>query len=63
MWDDEERIVAPALSDGEQRWMLVGRIEDRLWSAIFTFRDESIRIISVRRSRPKEVAQYEGRED
>jgi hypothetical protein len=63
LWDDEERIVAPALSAGEQRWMLVGRIEDRLWSAIFTFRDEGIRIISVRRSRPKEVAQYEGRDD
>jgi uncharacterized protein len=63
LWDDEARIVAPAVSDGEQRWVMVGRIEDKLWSAIFTVRDEGIRIISVRRSRPKEVAQYEAQGD
>ena len=63
LWDDEGRIVAPAISDGEQRWMMVARIEDKLWSAIFTLRDEGIRIISVRRSRPKEVAQYEAQDD
>jgi uncharacterized DUF497 family protein len=51
------------VSDGEQRWMMVGRIEDKLWSAIFTVRDEGIRIISVRRSRPNEVAQYEAQGD
>jgi uncharacterized DUF497 family protein len=63
LWDDETRVVAPALSAGEQRWMMVGRIEDKLWSAIFTIRDEGIRIISVRRSRPKEVAYYEAQDD
>lgn len=63
LWDDEERIIAPAISAGEQRWMVVGKIEDKLWSAIFTFRDETIRIISVRRSRPKEVSRYEAQDD
>lgn len=63
LWDDEERIIAPALSAGEQRWMVVGKIEDKLWSAIFTFRDEIIRIISVRRSRPKEGSRYEAQDD
>jgi uncharacterized DUF497 family protein len=63
LWDDEARIVAPTVSDGEQRWMMVARIEEKLWSAIFTVRDEGIRIISVRRSRPKEVAQYEAQGD
>lgn len=63
LWDDEARIVAPAISEGERRWMMVARIENKLWSAIFTVRDEGIRIISVRRSRPKEGAQYEAQGD
>jgi len=39
--------------------MLIGRIGDKHWSAIFTIRDDKIRIISVRRSRTKEVEHYE----
>ena len=32
----------------------------RLWKAVVTYREERIRIISVRRSRDEEVAIYEG---
>ena len=39
--------------------MVVGMIDDKLWSAIITFRGEMTRLISVRRSRPKEVFQYD----
>jgi len=37
-----------------------GRIVAKHWSAVITYRSENIRIISVRRSRPEEVALYEG---
>jgi uncharacterized DUF497 family protein len=40
--------------------MIIGRIRDRVWSAVITFRNERVRIISVRRSRDEEVALYEG---
>jgi uncharacterized protein len=30
------------------------------WSAVVTYRDENVRIISVRRSREGEIAIYEG---
>jgi uncharacterized DUF497 family protein len=36
------------------------RIGSKHWSAVVTYRSENIRIISVRRSRPEEVALYEG---
>jgi hypothetical protein len=34
---------------------------DKHWSAFITYRDVNIRLISVRRSRPEEVAIYEGK--
>ena len=36
-----------------------GKILDIHWSAIITYRDESIRIISVRRARDEEIEIYE----
>ena len=51
--------LVPARTQGEPRLMLIGRIGDKRWSAIFTIRDDKTRIISVRRSRTKEVERYE----
>ena len=59
LWDDSDRLQLPARTQGEPRLMLIGRIGDRHWSAIFTMRGDKTRIISVRRSRTKEVEQYE----
>ena len=39
--------------------MVIGRIDDRHWSGIITYRGDVIRIISVRRSRQEEVRVYE----
>jgi uncharacterized DUF497 family protein len=59
LWEDPDRLQVPARTQGEPRLMLIGRIGDGHWSAIFTIRDDRTRIISVRRSRTKEVEQYE----
>jgi uncharacterized DUF497 family protein len=40
--------------------MVIGQIGGRCWSAVVTYRDEHVRIISVRPSRESEVALYEG---
>ena len=40
--------------------VFVGLLSGRHWSAIATYRGETIRLISVRRSRPLEVEAYEG---
>jgi len=59
LWEDPDRLQVPARTQGEPRLMLIGRIGDKHWSAIFTVRDDRTRIISVRRSRTREVEQYE----
>lgn len=59
LWEDPERLELPAKTVGEQRYMLIGRIDGKYWSAIFMNRDEKIRIISIRHARIKEIEAYE----
>jgi len=59
LWDDLERLELPAKTVGEQRYMLIGKIEGKYWSAIFMTRDRKTRIISIRHSRIKEIEAYE----
>lgn len=60
IWRDTHRIEVPARTTDEPRWMVIGQIEGRFWSAVVTYRDDVVRIISVRRSREGEVTIYEG---
>ena len=60
LWRDPYLIEIPAITVDEPRFLLIGRIGSKHWSAVVTYRSENIRIISVRRSRPEEVALYEG---
>jgi uncharacterized protein len=60
LWDDMERVEVPARTEDEPRTLTVGRIGDKHWSAIVTYRADSIWIISVRRARQQEVTLYEG---
>ncbi len=60
LWLDERVIEIPAKTVDEPRSLIIGRIEGRHYSAVITHRGNRIRIISVRRSRDKEVALYEG---
>ncbi|MHB1164656.1 MAG: BrnT family toxin [Candidatus Nanopelagicales bacterium] len=60
LWDDEDCLEIPARTQDEPRWIVLGRIEGRVWAAIVTNRQGTVRIISVRRARPAEEALYEG---
>ncbi|MDP2976389.1 MAG: BrnT family toxin, partial [Anaerolineales bacterium] len=51
LWNDHNLIEIPAKVVDEPRYMVVGRISGRHWSAVVTYRGENIKIISVRRSR------------
>jgi uncharacterized DUF497 family protein len=59
IWDDESYIEIPAKTSDEQRWLVIGKINKKCWSAVITYRSENIRIISVRRSRDEEIELYE----
>ena len=58
LWLDLKRIEIEARIIGESRKLLIAMIDDEVWSAIFTIRNESIRIISVRKSRKNEKEIY-----
>lgn len=59
LWEDENRIVIPSRNLDEPRFLIIGKIEEKYWSAIYTKRQENKRIISVRRSRNEEIEIYE----
>ncbi len=60
LWADPDRIEIPAKTEDEPRYLVIGKILQKHWSAVITHRDGKIRIISVRRSRVEEVKIYEG---
>ena len=59
IWEDPNVLEIPAKTKDEPRYLVIGRKDNKHWSAIVTYRAEHIRIISVRRSRPEEVDLYE----
>lgn len=59
LWDDPDLLEIPLKSEDEQRVIFVGRIDGKHWSAIITYRQDRVRIISVRRARNEERELYE----
>lgn len=59
LWNDPDLLEIPAKTTDEPRYLVVGKIDEKHWSAIITYRDKTIRLISVRRSRPEEIMLYE----
>ncbi len=59
LWNDPDILEIPAKTVDEPRHLVVGKIDDKHWSAVITYRDQAIRLISVRRSRPEEIELYE----
>ncbi len=60
LWDDPDLIEIPIKTSDEPRYLVIGKISGKHWSGVITYREEKIRIISVRRSRKEEVELYEG---
>lgn len=59
LWHDEHRLEAPITRLGEERYLVIGCVWGKFWTAVITYRKEAVRIISVRRARPEEVKHYE----
>ena len=59
IWQDVMMIEITLNFSDESRTMCIGKINKKHWTAIITYREEYIRIISVRRSRKKEILHYE----
>jgi uncharacterized DUF497 family protein len=59
LWNDPMLLEIPAKTDDEPRFLVVGQMSGKHWSAVITYRGGNIRLISVRRARAEEVALYE----
>ena len=59
LWSDPMLLEIPAKTDDEPRYVVIGRIGGKHWSAVITYRGANIRLISVRRARIEEVTLYE----
>lgn len=60
LWDDPQVVEIPARTEDEPRFLVVGTISGKHWSAVITYREGRARIITVRRARDEEEALYEG---
>ncbi|MFT5098625.1 MAG: uncharacterized DUF497 family protein [Planctomycetaceae bacterium] len=60
LWFDSMLMEIPARTSDESRFVIIGKIGGLHWSGVITYREDRIRIISVRRSRKEEVEIYEG---
>lgn len=59
LWNDPRLLEIPAKTEDEPRYLVVGVINNKHWSAVITYREANVRLVSVRRSRTEEVALYE----
>jgi uncharacterized protein len=60
LWLKRDLLGAGSRSLTEPQYLFIGLIDDKHWSAVVTYRGDTIRIISVRGSRVREVEAYEG---
>ena len=57
LWQSK-RIELDAKTAADKRYLVIGTIRKQHWSAIITYRGMTIRIISVRKSKPEEIEAY-----
>lgn len=59
LWLDPNAFRLPSgVPTDEERWLVIGRIGAKLWTAIVTEREDAVRLISVRRARDYEEELY-----
>ncbi|MBK6957933.1 MAG: BrnT family toxin [Nitrosomonas sp.] len=59
LWNDPRLLEIPAKTEDEPRYLIVGVINNKHWSAVITYREANVRLVSVRRSRIEKIALYE----
>ena len=59
IWNDVDYLEIPAKTTDELRFLVIGKIDEKHWTGIITYRNDNIRIISFRRARNEEIELYE----
>ena len=60
IFDDANASIIPTvrIGDEEERFKIIGLVDGRLWTAIHVWREDVLRLISVRRSNDSEQRIY-----
>ena len=58
LFDGRPLLMVPGTSHGEVRHLAIGELEGRIVAAVWTWREDSIRLISVRSARHGERRDY-----
>ncbi len=59
LWSDDRMLEIKSSFSTETRYVNIGKIHDKFYTVVTTYRADKIRIISARRSRKKEIEIYE----
>jgi uncharacterized protein len=59
LWEDLDFVEIPVKTSDEPRFLIIGKIAEKHWTGIITYRNDKVRIISFRRSRKEEIDIYE----
>ena len=61
VFDDPYMSLSPTIriGDEEERWKAIGLVDGKLYTAVHVWRDDAVRMISVRRSNASERRDYD----
>jgi len=59
LWDDDKLLEIKTSFSEEERYVNIGKIGNKFYTVVVTYRGGIIRIISARRARKKEIEIYE----
>ena len=59
LWNDPMLLEIPVKTEDEPRYLVIGLMDAKHWSAVITYRGANVRLVSVRRARAEEVVLYE----
>jgi uncharacterized DUF497 family protein len=59
LWNDDKLLEIKTSFSTEERYVNIGRIGNKFYTIVTTYREDKIRIISARRARKKEIEIYE----
>ncbi len=59
VWSDDRLLEIKTSFSLEERYINIGKIHNKFYTVVITYRGEIIRIISARKSRKKEIELYE----
>ena len=61
VFDDPAAIITPTIriGDEEERYKAIGMVDEKLYTVVHVWRDDVVRLISVRRSNARERRDYD----